>query len=280
LKTTFEFAGPQKGWTETYYSQPTGDQTILTALANAEQVALSRRLLLGDGLKIKAIRVQQVQDAAGNKIRFVGDTKRYDQGLPGAAQPAAAPDLCVLCDAFKSDFSKHKEIFLRGIWDAVSTNYGTYTPGNAPGWQNNFDSWAAKIVQFGYGWLSATPQPVQFTITNYVQDTDGFVDLTFSGAIFAAPFGRKGTIRVVGLPSVGGRSVLNGPLLVRTIDASHAITVNRIAVTPYAGTGTAYTYGDPLFIQIGGISAETIRTRETGAPLLESPGRQSARART
>lgn len=276
IKTTWIFGGGQRGWTESLYSQPSSDQTIVTASNYALQVAQARAPMLGAECYVKAFRCQVVEDAAGLKVTRQGD---LTQGLTlygTPAQGAAEEDVCLLTDFIGAGNLFHKPLYLGGVWDSIVTNFGAYNP--SPAWITLFGSWKAKVLSLGYGWVSRTSS-APYAVSNYTQEDTGFVTLTFGGTPFAGASNTPVTVRISGLPSVGGMSTLNGDLIVRPTGVSTAVTVTRIAVMPFVGPGVMHTF-TYQFRMAGDIGAEKIVTRERGAPLLESRGRRRVRSRT
>lgn len=274
-KHTWIFYSPQRGWTESLYLRPQ-TQTITFGQSLASQYATARAQMLGNGYGIKGYRVQQVEDVAGNKVKFVGDTVQRVNYPGTSGQPGAQVDLALLLDCINGTVTKHKPLYLGGIWDVISQNGGQYVP--EPTFEVAFTNWLSKVVQFGYGWYSRTPS-IQFTITGFTADADAFVTYTCSGTPFAGLGSAPFKVGVSGLPAIGGRSVLNGDQMVTRVTDSTCRTVQRIATTPFVGTGRLVTYTNN-FQEIANIGIEKVVSRERGAPLLESPGRRRNRPRT
>lgn len=273
-KCTLIFEGPQKGWTESLYLEPlTATYSEAVSLTNALGIARAR--LLGRLCAIKAFRVQVVEDAGGNKVTRRGDT--FQRPIFGSAgNNNADSDLCLLADFTDALLTRHKLTYLRGIWDNISENYGAYTP-NAQ-WTSYFDTWRDTVVGSGFGWMSRN-QVASSNVTGYVQSSTGFVEITCADAIFAAlPLNVPLQVQVQGILSLGGKSTLNGTLLVKPLSGTQIQTVKQIAVLTYVDGGKVTTFA-PVMVKTSGIGPEKIVTRETGAPLLESRGRQRDRSR-
>jgi len=273
-KVTWIFDGPQKGWTESLYIEPlTGTFAEASTLAN--NLCTPRRLLLSSQCAIKGYRVQVVQDAAGLTVKRRGDTIQRPF-FGNSTQSGADADLALLLDFVDAPLTRHKVLYLRGIWDAISQNYGAYTP--VPDWEGHFESWRLQLIASGFGWVGRTPLAFA-NITNYLQADSGFVNITLGEDLFlGVPAGTPVNVNVAGLVSQGGRSTLNGSLLVKVLTATTCRTAKQIAVLPFVAGGTMQTYTQTM-IKTAYVSPEKIVTRETGAPLLESPGRQRARSR-
>jgi hypothetical protein len=275
VKVTWFFEGPQKGWTESLYIQPTSG-TWAEAVAAVNAVNPVRAALLGQNLAIKAWRLQVVQDAGGNKVTRRGDTFQNLVINGDSQRPASDKDDCVEMDFLDSTQNRHKILFLGGIWREIVNNYGNYTP--TPDWLSAMNNWIVKVVAGGFGWVARTPS-IGFSITNYVQSADGFVDMTMSGNPF--PGGASTTpqtVRVSGLQTEAGLSVLNGDLLVTPTGVNTCTTVKKIAVFPFVNVGVMKTF-TYAFVQTNSVAPEKIVNHKRGAPLLESRGRRRVRAR-
>lgn len=273
IKVTFDFGGPQKGWTESLYLQPASGLWS-EAVAAVNVVLPARAALLGSGLFIKAWRLQVVQDATGAKVVRRGDTFQNIILNGDSQRPASDKDDCLEMDFLDSTQNRHKILFLGGIWREIVNNYGTYT--QTPDWLSAMNTWITKVVAGGFGWVARTPS-IDFAITNYVQTADGFVDFTVSGSPF--PGGASSTpqtVRIAGLKTEAGGSVLNGDLLVRPTAVGTCTSIQRIAVFPFVNPGIMRTF-TYAFVQAASIAPEKVVNHKRGAPLLESAGRRKAR---
>jgi hypothetical protein len=74
---------------------------------------------------------------------------------------------------------------------------------------------------------------------------------------------------------VNKKSRYNGSHVVSVDSRTKFTTVDALGVGPYQ-TGGKVQYGTYSVIPIFNLLARRISTRQTGAPLLESPGRQPA----
>jgi hypothetical protein len=263
------FGGGQKGWTESYYIRNV-QTSIPAGKAVLDQLAISRAGLLGAGLYIKALRVQEVEDAANNPVLRVGDTFQGASIVSPNTQQPAHPDLSLLLDCTTQGLRRHKLIYLGGIWDAIEDNFGTYVP--TPTWTVKLADFISKLITYGYGWRSRIPS-MKDTITGYTVDDAGFVTITTTGSPFVDITAPKFLVNIRGLPTIGGQSPLNGERLVTKLANNICKTVESIYVGEFVGTGFLNTFGY-TFEQIAAVGAEKIVSRERGAPLLESPGRR------
>lgn len=276
MKTTLIFSGPQKGWSESYYSEPNTD-SIAVNTARAVQMATARSGLLGVECAVKGLRVSVIENAAGEKITRVGDLTQNLNITGNATQNAAAPDLSLLVDCGSGDNRYHKLLYLGGIWDLVSGEFGRFLPQGA--WMSVFNSFLAKIQEYGYGWLRRIPS-LTYSVTAFEQTADGYVLFTMSADPFAGlPTNQAVKVRFSNLDSIGGTSLLNGDMMVKPLSNNTAMSATRIATLPQQNVGSMvkFTYA---FEQIIFMSGEKIVSRERGSPLLESRGRRRARSRT
>lgn len=271
-KVQYIFAAGQKGWSEVFYLEPLSG-TFSEAASIALSLRVPRARLLGANASMKAVRVQVVQDAAGAKVKRRGDLFQ-GEGFGGEpTEPNAALDTCLLLDFIDAGQTRHKVMFLGGIWDSIEANNGAYSP--SPDWNARLDVWRTQLVAQSFGWVGRTPS-APFAITTYLQNLDGFVQITSAAGTYTGlPLNTPVQIGIQGLQSTGGPSNLNGQLLVRPISATEAITVEQRAVLPYlsGGTVTTYTFA---FVKTAAVAAEKIGNRKRGSPLLEPVGRQKA----
>jgi len=275
FKCTWIFSGNLKGWTETLYHQPTSGQFADTVAAVAV-VNPFRAALLGKECEILAERVQQVQDAAGAKVLRTGDTFQNNPIVGNANEPAAAIDVCVEMDFLDSGKTRHKTLFLGGVWDSIESNFGVYQP--TPVWNNTLDSWKNAVITQGFGWLGRVPS-APFAITSVTQNADGFVDIVTGGNPF--PGGASNTpvnVTISGVKTQGGPSQINGSHPVLPTGLNACTTVKQIAILPYVAGGNLHTFTFN-FIATAAINPEKIVYHKRGAPLLQSRGRARVRSK-
>jgi hypothetical protein len=275
VKATWEFAAPQKGWTESLWLEPvTG--TFGEATTIVSNTCVPRARLLGTECYIKAFRVQIVEDAGGAKVTRRGDNFQNIRFDGDGNEHAAEEDVCLELDFIDSTLTRHKTLFLGGIWDSIESNFGAYTP--SPAWTNALTSWRSLMIASGFGWMARTPS-APFPITGYVVGADGFIEFTCTGVPF--PGGASTVpqaVSISGVQAVGGKSNLNGTLVVVPSANNKCKTTKPRAALPYVTGGALKTF-TYAFVKAAAISPEKIRTHERGAPLLESRGRARVRAR-
>lgn len=273
-KHTFIFSAPRKGWTESFYTQPTST-TVQLQMNLARQVAISRSYMLADGITVQAYRVQQVENGAGAPVKRIGDLQQSEP-FAGDKGPAAQVDLCVLFDMATQAKDFHRAAYAGGIPDAISADGGGYQP--TPAWVAAWQDWGAKMVAAGYGWLSRVPSETAYPIASITQLDSGLVNYTFTGDPFAGASALPVRVRFSGIQTAVGKSNLNGDLSVIPTGANTAQSVGPVAVLPYLGGGVMRTF-TKAFRQIDSIYPEKVVTRERGSPLLQSRGRRRARAK-
>jgi len=274
-KVQYIFAAGQKGWSEALYLEPLSG-TFSEAASIASSLRAPRAALLGNDASLKAVRVQVVQDAAGNTIKRRGDLFQGEGFGGNPAEDSAALDTCLLLDFIDATQTRHKPMFLGGIWDSIESNSGQYSP--SPAWNSALDAWRVQVVAQGFGWVGRTPS-TPAPVTNYEQDEQGFVLVTLAGTPFASfPIGKPVQVGFQGIISTGGPSNLNGQVLVTPLTVNTCRTTDQRAVLPYLNGGqmTTYTFA---FVKTAAIAAEKIANRKRGSPLLEPLGRQKATRR-
>jgi hypothetical protein len=274
-KCTLFFEATTWGWSESYwYNSGTG--THVSTMGELKKLATARAQLLGNGAFVKARRVST--EGVGPDAYLVYDnitpTFKTDADGKGVVEELDHEDAAVLVRCNNADFRVHKHIFLRGIWDSIDINHGKYAP-NA--------SWNARMLRFlnalsagQWGWWGVTNRLPKVPMTTYAPIASGQVRITFQEAVFPAnTIDKKVKVRISG---VNGKSVLNGEQLVVPESMTSCVTLKPLGVTPYrfGGYGSYAEYG---FIGISSAEDQKIVERKAGAPLLQSRGRQRARAR-
>lgn len=273
VKATWIFEQGNRGWTESLL-YPQNSDDISLALNAAILLGQKRAKLLGSAGKIKAIRVSLEKNLAG--VMIAGDALLNYVNIQGyASELSDAPDTCLLVTFRTLNGTKRKQMFMRGIWDQVVSFGGQYLPtyGN---WQSFFNSWMAQLITSGWGWWG-NDVVSSARLTSYSPNTPTMlVQITADADIFLPPFNIKGKVRITG---VNGKSVLNGTQIIESRDATHCDLVKPLAVGPFVSPGKIAVYG-PVFRATSDVQASRIIERKAGSPLLESRGRQRARART
>lgn len=274
-KVTFIFDGRLCGWTESHwFNSPDG--VHLETAKKARDLALARAMLLGVECSIKAIRVSTEGVGPDAHLTYVNYRPTFEVASNGAllGEKAAQKDVALQVRMEDGTHSKHKLIFLRGIWDSVENDMGVYTPSKA--WQDLFAKFATQLVRREWGWFGSAGKTKVRLISAVMNETDT-TTFTFAENLFPADkIGKRVRVRISGVNE--GRSVANGVHVVKVTSQTACVTEFRLAVgnQSVGGFGAFNTYE---FISYQTYDDQKIVTRETGAPLLESPGRRSRRAR-
>lgn len=275
-KVTFVFDGRQCGWTESHWYQ-SADGLHAETMAKAADLGLARAQLLGDECKIKAIRVSTEgvgPDAMLNYVDMKPGTKTGSNGDHINQEDTAQRDVALQIRMEDASHSRHKLIFLRGIWDKVETDQGTYAPDDK--WTKFLDAWGGQLVRRQWGWYGSSGRTKVKLLSAVMGATDR-TTFTFDDFLFPeAVVGKRVKIRISGVNE--GHSIINGVHVVDVLSRIACITHGKQAVGNIVegGFGSYNTYD---FWSYRTYDAQKIVTRETGAPLLESPGRQPKRAR-
>jgi hypothetical protein len=274
VKASLFFGTDSFGWSESFLWDGINEQNLNVHMQSLQIIAQKRAVLLGAQSFIKAERVSLETGPDG--LPRVGDSiLQYSRYNGGAVSGSDEPDAALLVTMRNLVAAKRRNMFLRGIWDDVDGNGGFYLPANA-GWQTAFNSWQAAMLARQAGWWSYT-KSAGFDVDTYaVAPTTGYVTITVLGDAFGdGPYGK---IRVR-LSGVNVKSALNGQWVGTPVSNSQIILEKPMALLPYTGGGTLFTYTRALEVAAS-LDAQKIVTRRAGAPLLQSRGRRRASVRT
>jgi hypothetical protein len=169
-------------------------------------------------------------------------------------------------------------VFMRGVPDSIIVQGGQYLV--PAGYQALFTVWAAQVVGRNWGWASrpAPPFPPQ-TISGAAQNADGTIRFTLAGQLFGAPFGPQLTANASIANAVANRN-LNGPLIVRPIDATHCDTIRQIALGAFASVNAVMRVIVGInVVQVNSLVIERVTRRAPGRFFGGSPGRRRNRIR-
>lgn len=266
-KCTLFFDGRQSGWTESYYTD-TGDSHE-EVMKRLNRLASDRSALLGAECMVKALRVSSEGIKNDSMLRYV----RYRGNLQ---KPSVQKDVCLMVRCENGARTKWSNKYLRGIWDEVESEHGLYVGRANVAWADAFDTYAARLVADSWGWITQEISAT-YAITSIARSTSEdtlvytLADEPFTPADVVA--GTKYRVRVTG---VNGQSSANGLHVVKAINTNKVETVHALAAGKYRFGGFMKTYTYP-FADIVSAADTKIVSRETGAPLLESRGRQRAK---
>jgi hypothetical protein len=267
-KASIVFEQHARGWTESYYLQSPA-LNYETAIARLDEVAKARAKLLGREAFIKGFRVSRVDEKNEGYIEYT----RYNGN---ADKDSAQPDVAILVTCYDALFSRKKNIYLRGVWDEWEEKGGILTREDKL-FTKAFAEFTNALTRNNapFGWWGVTGK-TQANVTNIVADADDRLTMTFDADVFAEPlFGTKQKIRLTG---VNGRSGMNGEHIVQALTARTCVTVvsTRHVAYKFGGRVAFNTYG---FLQMKNLTVAKVTSRDSGAPLLESRGRQRATPR-
>ncbi len=272
VKHTWFFQQGAKGWTESLWREQV-DGNLGSAFTIAFNAGLKRALLLGSSGQIKAIRVSIERTDLG--VPVTGDSFLQYVGLAGTStETSEDSDTSLQVIMRNAGATKHKFIFLRGIWDNIVAAGGNYLPSYGI-WASLLNSWIAFLLSNGYGWAGVDPL-TRTPVINYDQNLPSArVLVTAQAAAFVGPFNVPIKVRFQG---INVKSVLNGPQLVTPLTSTTCELVKPLAVVPFVSNGFVQTYTAAVRTA-STIDAQKIVQRKSGAPLLESRGRQPVRGR-
>lgn len=267
-KVILAFFQKKQGWSEVYYKD-TEELNLEAVYDQVTPMAQKRALLLGQECTIDAVRVSREGVDNDSVLRYPVLT-----GLSGVE--AAPPDDALLVRMGNNDNTRRRQMYLRGIYDGLGHKGGDLN-NEFPPFVEHFTPWAREIVLGNYVWPSVDPDTRKAVgITTYTSNPAQFVTFLLKEPLFPpAMFGKTIRVRVSRL---NGGSALNKSLLVNVIDATKCETFEPYAVFPWR-FGGRILYTTLKNVRITAVSPQKIVSRQVGAPLLASRGRQKATAR-
>lgn len=277
LKITLFFEGRGKGWTESYWRPGAGGDHD-AQLAVTRSLCALRAQLLGRECRIKAYRISTEGTGPDALLKYEEFKPKGDLDNAGMEKEftitSAQPDVGLLVRCSNLGYTKHKFVFLRGIWDVVEDEHGLYKPNNK--WKAAFQKYKDQIEVGDWGWFGVATKTKE-RLVSAVRDAKDQVTFTFVGNVFPLNLvGKRTRVRISGVNN--GKSSLNRTHVVEVISQTSAKTEFTTAVgNLIVGGFGAHQLLD--FVDIKNVEDQKIITRECGAPLLESPGRQKARNR-
>lgn len=286
LDLVFEASG--RGWAETYYAD-FGVPDFDGVAGFAEKLANTRVLMSAYPVQIKAYRVSDPLTKGRQGIsRYFNPRKAAPNWQPtaGAADPSTAVNVGFL----RVSTNQSRRLSVRGVPDDIVTDFGELKGGQYAAWKDGaFAAWAALLLgnggSFGnvrYGWFSRPPvQNVPPGVVTYSFAVGAwYPTLNLPEGFF--PEGDKNQKRYVRISGVnGGESRLNGEHVVRVKDDKTAELTKPLALGPMTTPGQMVRYAElPTFITADRIQIEKAGRRAPGRPLLVTPGRARATARS
>lgn len=277
IKGTMIFEQRNRGWSESYFWQRI-DANLSSASVDFEILAQARAGILGEQSQIKARRVSVEYNDGIPPAKVRGDAKLLKtpvmMGVTGQASDFS--DTAVLFRRENAGSTRHSNMPVRGIWDAVVGNGGVYLR-SVTGWSTAVDNYRTKYRALGCGWIGEQVAATANVIASTSTDT-GIVTFQTDGTPFAGiTAGTRVLVAVSGINAPAG-SPFNGRFVVVVVDPTSYKTLKPLAGLEVTVPGLVKRL-EPVFIATDTIQDESIGERKTGAPLLESPGRRKATAK-
>lgn len=275
LDLIFEAGG--RGWEETYYRTfPNSD--FASAFGVADTLAAKRIVLSAAPVVIKAYRLQDpLTPGRQGSVFYFNPVKAATAGPD--QKGAASPDTTINTTWVENATNASRTLGLRGIWDAAITNFNSLNDPSYAAWYAEFVKYAGYLKQQGFGWLKRTATHRNVIVTYSIAVNPLVPVFTFPPGKLAwtgEPYFT--TIRLSRFN--GSSSELNRELVVKVTSETTAEAAAPIAVGPMITGGRAIIYGTPTFAAADVIGVTRVGRRAPGAPLLFTPGRRRARARS
>ena len=280
IRGTLIFEGGSHGWVEGYYW--TGSAGNLAAATIAlDFIAQKRAVLLGAENFIKSRRVSVELDDANLPVRGDAQLRRNPTYVGTATQPSAVPGVSLQLRWENANGTKHRNSYLRGIWDSVESADGVYLPGDGPGWGGAMAAFLSSLLGAAgvvTGWLSRTnAAPENAQIVDYLTESTGQITFNCSPATFqAGDIGKRRHIRISGL-NAPEKSLLNREWIVTVNTTAQCTTIIPVAAFPFTTPGKIMVFSY-AFQAATTVLEEGVVFRAPGRPLLARRGRAARRA--
>lgn len=285
-RVTFGFEGLGQGWSETHAVQNASEnpQDLAPAAVN---IAQKRVTFLGREFSINAIRISRYSDdGATTRARGVWLIKQTIsnpiQTVAQAAEPAVVALLAngstaagLAPPAFVANVNR---TFCGAPPDDAVDNGGAVNLGKA-NLGNNFNQWAAALLQARYGWLVSS-QLADLSINTISQNVNGTVEITVNGVVPGTIVAGKtypARIRRVN----NGTSPLNGPLNLTYVGGQVFNTqeIIGLAIAQTGGFAKVYSAISP-FAGFANVTPQlVVGKHQRGRPFGSTPGRARRRIR-
>lgn len=280
IRGTLIFEGGSHGWTEGYFW--TGSASNLGAATVAlDFIAQKRAPLLGVENYIKSRRVSVELDDANLPVRGDAQLRRNPTYVGQVGQPSCLPGGSLQLRWENPNGTKHRNSYLRGIWDSVESADGVYLPGEGPNWGGFMASFIGSLLGGAgviTGWLSrVNVSAPNAKILDYLTEPSGQVTFNCSPNTFTTPMiGQKRHIRISGL-NAPEKSLLNREWVVTVNTTAQCTTIIPVSAFPFTTEGDikVFDYG---FQPATTILEQGIVFRAPGRPLLARRGRSARRA--
>jgi hypothetical protein len=274
------FAGNGQGWSETHMLSNTALKPgLLVPLM--QQVCQKRANFLGSPYAITAFRISKYLNdddtRAQRSVAFVKQTFTAPAGgSTGEAEPA---DVALIMRGETDQLPNTNQTWLGAPPDEAVTNGGKVNTGRAQ-LGTNWNQYAALLISNRFGW-GISEVADDLNITGIVQDnTTGRPIITVAGNQWVAPFpGPWYPARARRIN--GGRSPLNGQLIVQPIAANEVQTREVIGLGLLQSGGFLKVYINTRpFVPYTNLTLELeVGNHKRGRPFGSPRGRAPARVR-
>jgi hypothetical protein len=275
IRNSYVFEGRGKGWRETWFTNPT-NPSLDAALTLWLTTTTKRAALLGTDYNLKAAECSVELDATNQPV--LGDSAVKYLGITTPTNEGGADvDLSLLMRISTADRTRHRNVFMGGIWDDIEADGGRYEPNNpVDPWVTLLNTFKTAMIGIGAGWIGTTKGP-KVGINSAIQNANDHVDIVFAapGPFGAGPYPPRTKVRI---NTAKVKSRLSGETIVSVTSATTCTTIDKMAI--FAGPtvgwyGFVHTLG---FVQ--GVTYDDLKIarRKRGRPLLVTPGRAAAAA--
>lgn len=271
-----------KGWRETYYRTFSGD--IGTVNQVASTLAQKRAALNGVPVDIEAYSVSDPLTPGRQ-----GESFYFNPPVPANPPPvtgeqvqvigAAAPSASINVRWLNTVNNATRRTQMRGVLDAAITSFNKLESAEYGAWYGAFLEYRQYLLKQQFGWLR-TPQLKESLVSYAYTGTATVPTFTFTDPTFfdAGLVGKFVSLRFSKFN--GSRSPLNRELVCQVTAQNAAVAAVPIAAGPMTTIGKCIQYGTPTFVVADNIGVERVGRRATGRPLLRTPGRARAKARS
>jgi len=264
-----------KGWKEIYYRVSSG--SIETTRTIAETLASKRAFCNGADVLIEACTVTDPISAGRQGVVWYFNPNK--NGVDGQTSGGAVgPSVSINIGYRNNAQNLTRRIQMRGVWDTAVTFFNQLNTPAYANWFSQFAQLRSYLLNQNFGWITRPRAAV--SQCSYVIPTDTELpQFTFQSDFF--PEEEVNTFQSVRFSRFNGsNSVLNRELVVFVTSRFQATSSLPLAAGPMTAPGRCLRYGAPEFVGADDIGVERVGRRATGRPLLRTPGRSRARART
>lgn len=270
-----------KGWRETYYRQFSGDIGSVNTVAVT--LAEKRAALNGNPVVIEAYSVSDplTPGRQGESFYFNPPIVAAPPlvAISTAATGAASPSASINIRWLSSVNNATRRTQMRGILDGAITDFNQLESAAYGAWYKAFLTLRTYLLQQQFGWIR-TPQLKESVVSYAFVGAAQVPTFTFSDETFFDVLLKDKFVSLRFSKFNGSRSPLNRELVCQVTSQNTAVAAVPIAAGPMTTVGKAIQYGTPVFVAADNIGVERVGRRATGRPLLRTPGRARAKARS